>query len=186
MSGNTEHTTDKQDIPVILLVHRAKAGLIKQTYENLMIISSGEGSAAEFFQANIKEDKAEALYGFLSEHDYLATEDAIEKIAKLLIEDPYIGAVYCDGIIRAHNDTPQIFPPFSKESYTTCIINTPLFAQHNLLQEWDEELNSTYFYDYYKKLGATTLVGHIPEPLILTKYNPTSSEEIQKVREKHG
>jgi hypothetical protein len=185
MSGNPSSAGSSANIPVILLVHRASADLKQQTHENVIVINSADGTAPEFFQAALEKHKTNAIYGFLSEHDYLATEDAIEHVVRY-ISNPYIGGAYADNILMAHNNIPQVLPPFSKEVYQHVPINVPLFVPTQSLREWDTSLKSAYFFDYFKKIGHQTLLAHIPHPIIATKYHPTSNEEVSKIVQKYG
>lgn len=185
MPGSIQDTGSGLDIPVILLVHRASADLKKQDYENIIVINSADGTAPEFFQAALDEHKTNAVYGFLSEYDYLASEDAITRVLQY-ISNPYIGAVYSDSIIMAHNNIPQILPPFSKEVYDGVSINSPLFVPAQTIQPWDTSLQSAYFFDYFKKIGRQTLLAHIPHPIIATKYHPVNHDEVKGITNKYG
>lgn len=185
MSGNPANTTSAPEVPVILFVHRQEVNLKQQTYGNIIIVNSADGSAPEFFQAGIEKHRMDGIYGFLSEYDYLTQEDSVQVIVDTL-NNPYVGAVYTDNVLVAHNSIPQIFPAFSKNTLDFSVINVPLFLSSNLLRPWDTSLNTTYFYDYFKQLGMRTLLAHIPQPLVATQWHQISAEEINKVRQKYA
>ena len=185
MSRNSQHSGSGPEVPVILLVHRKVANLKKQTYKNIIIINSEDGTTAQFFQTGMEQHKVEGIYGFLSEYDYLAEEDAIEKVVGTL-NNPFAAAIYTDSVIVAHNNIPQVFPPFCKHTYDFSIINTPLFVADNMLKTWDTTLQHAYFFDYFKQIGTKNMLKHIPEPLIATTYHEIPQEEIKKVQQKYG
>ena len=180
MSGNIKHSGSGPQVPVILSVHRAKADLVAQNYENLVIVTSKEGTAQEFFNKTIREYNVDGIYGFLSEFDYLMGDDAISEVVNA-ISNQYVGAVYSDSLLLADNYQPQMYPPFSAESYEGIVVNTPLFMVRSVLQQWNTELQTAYFYDYFKRIANRTLVAHIPKALIATKKHPVSIKEIQEV-----
>ncbi len=185
MSRNPEHPDSGPNIPVILFVHRKDPGLVKQLYEHIIIINSDEGTAPQFFQSALENNKIEGLYGFLSEHDNFTTEESVTTIVDSM-DNPYVGGVYSDNYMFARNFVPQILPAFSRDTLKSNIINTPLFISSKIAREWDTSLETAYFFDYFKKLGQTTVLAHIPEPLIVTINHHTSNEEINKIVKQYG
>jgi len=174
-----------ESIQVVLFIHRKSPDIIKQSYDQIAIVNSADGTAPEFFQAAMNQYKFEGIYGFLSEHDYLTSEDSIAKVVEC-IDNPYIGGVYSDSYLRSFALIPQIFPSFSRDAYLSSIINTPLFISSSVACPWNTKLKTAYFFDYFKRVGAQSLLAHIPQPLVITDYHSILQEEINEVNQQYG
>tara|TARA_R110000803_G_scaffold41244_1_gene88723 strand:- start:5236 stop:5805 length:570 start_codon:yes stop_codon:yes gene_type:complete len=175
-------------VPVILLVHRAKHDLIEQTYKPLFIVECKEDVSAPFFFNSAQKEYIEqkAIVGFLSEYDYLWSEDSVQKAVDTISNNKYFGAVYSDIVLMARSPVPQVMPAFSRDTYNNLPINVPMFSYSQMLKQWDTDLKTTYFFDMFKKLGDRTLLAHVPEPLFSSKYHMIETEELKTVREKYA
>lgn len=175
-------------LPVILLVHRAKHDLIEQSYDDVFIIECGEDVSAPFFFNSAQKEyiNQKAFIGFLSKYDYLTTEDSVQKAVDAVHGNHYFGAVYSDTILLAHSPVPQVMPAFSRNTYNHLPVNVPMFSYSQLLEQWDTEVKTTYFFDMFKKLGGKTLLAHVPTPLFSSKYHMIETDELKMLREKHA
>ena len=185
---NIPNTSDNTKLPVIIAVHRAEHQLTEQSYKPIFIIECEDASipAPTFFNMAQKDYIGQpCVMIFLSEFDFLTSANSAQVIVKRAFKSKYFGGMYSDSLVLAHTPIPQVMPAFSRHTYNLIPVNNPMFIHGQALTEWDEDLSVAYFFDMFKKLGKSTLLAHIPEPLISSIYHPIDQEELQKVKNKY-
>lgn len=186
MSRDISSEEDNKNIPVILCVMRPDAELeiIQQTHPTMMVISCANKAAStpKFFNTVQREyGSKDIILGFLSEYDYLTDETSISRIVEVIANGVF-GAVYGDFILlKDVFRIPQTTPSVNRKN-SDMIVNCPLFIKGSFMQEWNEELESAYFFDMFKKLSRSTLMYHLPNPIVSTIYHKVNGKEFEEVR----
>ena len=140
----------------------------------------------EFFNEVIESQvKPGMVIGFLSEHDFLTSVDSISNVISYL-QRTITGVVYTDSYLISNTKIPQIMPSFSRHVLYNLIINTPMFVTSELINKFDTNFSTMYFYDMFRLLGKKALLAQIPLPIISTNYHPINNNEIESIKKKHG
>ena len=61
-----------------------------------------------------------------------------------------------------------------------------MFVTSELINKFDTNFSTMYFYDMFRLLGKKALLAQIPLPIISTNYHPINNNEIESIKKKHG
>lgn len=155
-------------LPKVKLIVAGNQKILEQEYQNLVIVQNNGGlNIPEFFN---NESSDGCIKGYFSPYDNFNTEKSLEIIVDALLNTGYIGAVYSDTILDDGFLQPQYMINYqTKDSEYDCIVNVPIFCRGvNKVASFDTNLQHLYLFDFLRKICSSTIVSHIPEPLITT------------------
>ena len=135
-----------------------------------------------FFNAFLKQAKSYDICAFMNEHSYFTSKDDLKKIAETLWRHDIFGGIYTDVQIVDEDKNImhyQMHPSYDPRlMFNKFVINGPLFIKTSILMPFDTRFSILTMWDSYISYCKTTMMYHIPEPIISIQHNEAANKNI--------
>lgn len=145
-----------------------------------IVSASNIENTSQYYNNELLNSNAD-IVGFMSGSDSFYHRDALDKIIEEFKRYDNVGVVYSDKYLNKDNILiHQIFPIYSDGDAT--IFNPIIFVNGKIRKPiFDLRLNHLRSYDVIQRLGKTSYILHIPEPLFVSKFIPVDISEELKI-----